>query len=397
MEDIAITKIAYIAMTSLLAFIAASFFLLNPIRKYPDKKSILNAFSLFFLFSGLGFFTFLISINDFKILSISVNNSCFVISFLYLKQALIIRKTRQQISILNDRKAILFIMAIPVLNSLLYHYDHQWILARTMVTITAITSIVLTSFKYIPLNRRNLTFGEKVMRNTLIMSILFMSFLLLVLFITESLFLYLTSLTVTFTILLSSLLGAIQTLLMADLSNIYKQESITDFLTGMYNRRYFISRSNELVLLSKRKKFPSAMVLLDVDDFKKINDRYGHDAGDQVLKLVSEIIKRNIRESDIAARIGGEEFSLTMPYTDAVMAMAISERIRQALQDESISINDEDVFFKASFGISEIDVNADGCIITHALKRADDALYSAKLNGKNRVSVFGYNQLKTTC
>lgn len=397
MEDIAIIKLAYIAMTSLLAFIAASFFLLNPIRKYPGRKEILNSFSLFFLLSGLGFLTFVLSVGDFKILTIAINNICFLTSFLLLKQALIIRKVKYTVSILRNKHAIVLIISVPMINSLFYLYNPELMLIRTSVTIVALTTIVISTFKYIPINRKSLTFGEKIIKNTLLMSIVFMLFLLLVLLFNNNMFLYLTALTVTFTILLSSLLGAIQTLLMADLSNIYKQESITDFLTGMYNRRYFISRSNELVQLAKRKMFPFCIVIIDVDNFKKINDKYGHDIGDQVLKVISNIIKNNIRESDIAARIGGEEFSLTMPDTDAIMAMVVSERIRQGFQDESFNINGEEVFFRASFGISEVDLNVDGCVITHALKKADDALYCSKLNGKNRVSVFGHHHESTTC
>ena len=393
MENMIISKLAYIAMTVLLSFIAGSFFLLNPLRKNPDKQPILNSFSLFFIFSGLGFLSFILTIENFQLLAVALNNICFLVSFLYLKQALIIRKTKRKISILSDKNALMFLLIIPTINIGLFWYNSEWLLARTAIVIIALWMIVLSTFRYVPLNRKNINFGERVMINTLKMSMFFMSILIVVLLSSNNLYLYLSVLTVTFTLLLASLLGAIQTVLMGDLSSLYKQESITD-LTGMYNRRYFVSRSNELIHLSKRKPFTTSVVLLDVDDFKNINDIYGHDVGDEVLKLVSSVIKRCIRESDIAARIGGEEFCLTMPYTDAVVAMAIAERIREALQDEAIVIGSKEIRCKASFGVCEVTPDVEGCTITHALKQADNALYTSKLNGKNRVSVFGFTPAK---
>ena len=153
-----------------------------------------------------------------------------------------------------------------------------------------------------------------------------------------------------------------------------------DALTGAYNRRYFYEISKKLVSFTKREKTPLSLVMFDIDLFKNINDSYGHDIGDQVLKVFVTKIKNNIRESDVFVRYGGEEFILLLPNTDLEHAMDITEKLRKTIEDCNVF---NDVRFTVSAGVSSF-VSYTGNL-EYLIKRADEALYKAKNMGRNRV------------
>ncbi|MGJ8679716.1 GGDEF domain-containing protein [Paraglaciecola sp.] len=387
MDQIEISKLAYISTTVLLAFISGGFFLLSPLGNFQDKRPILTSFSLFFFLSGMGFLLFIVTLDEIKLITVVLNQAFFILSFCFLKKALVLRKGRKGYRITKDIKSLTYIAVGPLINGSLYLINPDSVGIRTGVSIGILTLIVASTFKYVFINKSQRTFGEKVMKNTLVMSLIFMLILIVVIVLTRDLYIYLTVLTVTFTLLLASLLGAIQTLLLGDLSNLYKQDSITDYLTGLNNRRHFISRTNELIKLAERKPFPCCVILLDIDDFKKVNDAYGHGVGDEVLKYVSETLRSNVRESDVAARIGGEEFCVTLPNTGVEAASELAERIRTELNKNIIWTHPKELKVQASFGISEISIEEEGCVVTNALNQADKALYRSKAQGKNRVSI----------
>ncbi len=160
--------------------------------------------------------------------------------------------------------------------------------------------------------------------------------------------------------------------------------AITDQLTKVYNRHYFDEVTQAELTKSKRYDYPVALLYLDLDHFKKVNDRYGHDVGDIVLKYFAELIKKNLRESDMAFRLGGEEFAVLMPYADRAEARIIADRLRQAVHDEGcIEIGVEKIFFTFSGGISDNDEAKHS--IELMLKIADGKLYKAKETGRDRV------------
>jgi diguanylate cyclase (GGDEF)-like protein len=123
--------------------------------------------------------------------------------------------------------------------------------------------------------------------------------------------------------------------------------------------------------------------MLDIDCFKKVNDTYGHQVGDDALKAVANAIAKVIRTSDTAGRIGGEEFAIILPETTADAAKLLAERLRLSIANIVISLDDCDVTFTASLGISEL--NHDDASIESAMSRADIALYQAKEQGRNRI------------
>ena len=160
-----------------------------------------------------------------------------------------------------------------------------------------------------------------------------------------------------------------------------------DPLTGISNRRGFELALETELLRSARYGRPCSVVLADVDDFKRVNDVYGHDVGDAVLVAVSQRLRESLRASDLAARIGGEEFALVLPELGLDGAALVAERIRQSLAADTVpSRQGQEIRITASFGVAESTGSHDPADLTRI---ADAALYAAKRNGKNRVARAG--------
>ncbi len=163
----------------------------------------------------------------------------------------------------------------------------------------------------------------------------------------------------------------------------------TDSLTALYNRRYFEEQAKRDLELARRESSPFALVMMDVDRFKQLNDKHGHFAGDEVLQAVGRVLADSARTTDIVARIGGEEFAIAMPNTDVTEAFKAAERLRQqiaALSSASLhAVKPGEV--TASFGVAGFPLHAD--TLPRLLAAADTALYGAKRAGRNRVAVAG--------
>jgi diguanylate cyclase (GGDEF)-like protein len=157
----------------------------------------------------------------------------------------------------------------------------------------------------------------------------------------------------------------------------------TDSLTGIANRRHFIERGNEELERATRYRLPLAILLLDIDHFKQVNDSFGHPAGDKLLQVVAQTCQSSARHVDLAGRLGGEEFALLMPETSAIAANLAAERLRRAIA--AIAPAQSGVLHEitASFGVATL--NAHDTSLDTLLARADAALYRAKDGGRNRV------------
>jgi len=159
----------------------------------------------------------------------------------------------------------------------------------------------------------------------------------------------------------------------------------TDPLTKLYNRRYLFEISKEILSLAHRDKTQVSLLMIDIDKFKNINDSYGHATGDEVLKHLAFILLRETRESDMVARIGGEEFVILLPSTSKDSAYTFAEKIREIVEKEELIVDNKSLIsFTISIGVSEIDLQNDKDM-NEALSRADKALYIAKDSGRNRV------------
>ncbi len=159
----------------------------------------------------------------------------------------------------------------------------------------------------------------------------------------------------------------------------------SDPLTGLSNRRFFLEETKRAIEYARRYGEPASVLMLDIDNFKLINDEYGHDVGDIALKKLAEVIKRNIRGSDIAARFGGEEFVVFLPRTDERGAELVAERIRRDFKKDPIKVDNREVLTTVSIGVAELDREDD---IEDLIKKADTALYRAKKTGKDKVIRF---------
>jgi diguanylate cyclase (GGDEF)-like protein len=158
-----------------------------------------------------------------------------------------------------------------------------------------------------------------------------------------------------------------------------KRLSEEDYLTKLHNRRKIHEILESEISRSKRYNSTFAIVLLDIDNFKNTNDKFGHNAGDQVLVQISSIIRKTIRESDIASRWGGEEFLVFCPHTNIDGAFSLAEKLRNSIEKNEFG----EVGYKtSSFGVAQIE-HAD--TVQSLIQRADEALYSAKNSGKNIV------------
>lgn len=159
-----------------------------------------------------------------------------------------------------------------------------------------------------------------------------------------------------------------------------KQMARTDELTGLANRRHFNERLSEELSAGERHGHPLSLVMADLDHFKQINDRFGHDVGDEVLAAFAEVLKETCRREDLPARTGGEEFLILLPQIDADGAAALAERVREAF--EAAAFDEPDLSPTASLGATEWQAGEDTDTL---LRRVDAALYKAKEAGRNRV------------
>ena len=164
--------------------------------------------------------------------------------------------------------------------------------------------------------------------------------------------------------------------------------SVIDPLTGLFNRRHMLERMQVWMQRSRKDEPSLTIVAFDIDHFKSINDRFGHEAGDDVLRAFSERLRMNIRPKDIACRTGGEEFLVIMPETELALALKSAERIRHAIANGPF-VNErtgEDIKVTVSAGVASHQGESE--LLADLLHRADMALYQAKQNGRNRIENF---------
>lgn len=159
-----------------------------------------------------------------------------------------------------------------------------------------------------------------------------------------------------------------------------------DGLTGLNNRRHFLLLANSEWARFQRYKRPLALLMADIDKFKSVNDTYGHDVGDEVIKAVAAVLQSSKRSNDIVGRLGGEEFAIVLPEATLDSASAAAERFRRLIANRVISADAQRIPVTISLGVASADEGTNG--IEELLKRSDLALYEAKHTGRNRVCRF---------
>lgn len=158
--------------------------------------------------------------------------------------------------------------------------------------------------------------------------------------------------------------------------------ALTDELTGIANRRHFMSVAHYQFAQAQRYRQPLSLIVIDIDHFKGINDRYGHEAGDRVLQALCQNCAGMIRQSDLFGRIGGEEFAIMLPNTDRRAALALGKRLNALFREIGVDYDTARLAFTASLGIATLDKEDED--FEALLRRADRALYTAKQTGRDR-------------
>lgn len=162
-----------------------------------------------------------------------------------------------------------------------------------------------------------------------------------------------------------------------------EKQAMVDYLTGLYNKRYYEETMDREINQAKRYNRSFSLILFDIDNFKLINDGYGHTMGDEVLKILAGILKKNVRKEDTLCRAGGEEFAIILPDTGSEGAKRVAEKIREAFNQETLDSNQ----LSLSGGIATYP--NDGDDKKELFECADKAMYFSKFSGKNMISIYG--------
>ncbi|HUW32107.1 MAG TPA: GGDEF domain-containing protein, partial [Planctomycetota bacterium] len=157
-------------------------------------------------------------------------------------------------------------------------------------------------------------------------------------------------------------------------------------LTGLYSRRHFENQLREHTNLARRYNKPLSLIMLDIDNFKLVNNQYGHLSGDAVLAEVGAVLKANVRDCDSVYRYGGEELAVILPETNATHSQAIAERLRRTIQEKAFIAGRNSIRVTISLGIAELDHTSRA--YDDLVSRADQALFDAKARGRNSTSIW---------
>lgn len=170
-----------------------------------------------------------------------------------------------------------------------------------------------------------------------------------------------------------------------EMNNSLLELSQVDPLTKVYNRRFFMDKAHEILKLPHDQSDDLALIMFDIDHFKRVNDTYGHLVGDAVIIELSKRVQKVLRKSDILARYGGEEFIILLPNTDDADAYRIAERVREVVAMGDIVVEDQKISVTVSVGVSNKDSDDD---LVELVKQADTSLYQAKNTGRNKICVY---------
>ncbi len=163
----------------------------------------------------------------------------------------------------------------------------------------------------------------------------------------------------------------------------FEEAATTDFLTGLNNRRQLIRLGIPLLAGAHRSATPLAVAMLDIDKFKQVNDTYGHDAGDAVLKQIGSLLKERFRRSDIVARYGGEEFCILAPQLDPAQAFELFDEFRYELSMQKIEVEGHPLSITVSIGVTTVLCDS----LDEMISQADEQMYKAKQSGRNCVVI----------
>lgn len=167
----------------------------------------------------------------------------------------------------------------------------------------------------------------------------------------------------------------------------------TDTLTGLFNYRHFISVLEQELERTRRTGQPTTMILMDLDHFKSVNDTWGHEAGNQVLRAGAELMKQTLRKIDIPCRYGGEEFAIILPGTHLPLAVSVANRLRETIKANPVNVEEGVIEYTVSMGVDTY-IMGDTVGPEDFVKQVDSYLYRAKEDGRDRVCHRSYDEIR---
>jgi diguanylate cyclase (GGDEF)-like protein len=364
-------------LLDLLAFV---FFLINPIKDIKRYRISTHYYNLIFFAMGIGYLGIITDTTS--PVPLAFINCSFVAAPYFLMYGLLWRKSDFKKHLINDnffRLNIAFIALMSIFSVSLLEDFRPY---RALIVNVNTSLVLLYCTTCLTGKGAVLSTGELVMKASLFFSAAILPLSLVPLFFTENMLLYATAVFIVLSLFTLVTFGSLLTLLLSDVIVFHYKNSVTDPMTGLYNRRYFIEQSQIIINLSKRQGQTTSLIMCDIDKFKNINDSFGHDVGDQVIIEFGEILKACVRDEDILSRFGGEEFLILLPQSNINGAVELAQRIRLATENRSIKIKNDTIKFTASFGVTSFRETDD---IENNIKSADEALYKAKEGGRNQV------------
>ncbi len=383
-DDQIIAIMTYMIMLLVISIIAASLFLYLPNPSKRHEIICLRYFCGYFWVSSLSYVAFILSGAEILplIFATFLNNGLAITApyFLYFglnwhyKTSTHLHQNRLILFHILGASTLISLIAAVVDNSLIL--VELVFFPNLFIAFFAAYKVLLNNISQYP------NPGEKLFKRTFQFSFFAMAIMLSIIVITENFFIYTGGIMIMQGIMTVGFLSAVYFSYLYRVINKLRKLSITDPLTKLFNRRYFLAQANTVIRSAGRDKQPMCLIMCDLDYFKKINDQYGHEAGDSALIAFADILKTTLREQDTVARIGGEEFIILLPNTNLDLVAKISERLRANTEALSIKTSTDTIKITASFGICLIDPARS---VESNIRLVDETLYTAKSKGRNRV------------
>ncbi len=361
----------------------------------PHQRQSVYYFRLYFLLFALAFLSTIARVVLPTVVAIILAHTFYTCSTFAARQGILIRNGHKPVPLIINKWFYLNVFIVVILiNTVLFYFVYDSLVARLFVTTINLSIISYsTTLKGFNKDKHQLNKADRFLFNFII----FMSVLNLVL-PTAIYFLAFNNSAIMLVIVpqLTQVFlwtVALATLILLDMVDWYYQKSIIDKLTGLYNRSYFnqrINTSNSKLLIANHS---NALLFIDIDFFKKINDTYGHSAGDLVIQRVAQKLqqcvqinnKQAIKTYNMAARLGGEEFAIFFENIDAQTAYNNAEKVRKSIEALAIDYDQHIINTTVSIGVTVASSNVH---IDDMLKQADHALYSSKHSGRNKVTMY---------
>ena len=367
-----------ISIITFLCLISFLFFRISPAKRLGEGKESVLYFGTFFLLVGVALLCLVLM--PIRALGLPLANSLFILSVHALLHGLKLRE--ESLQSLYKHPIVLFNILLAFFISWFSIYKGgAWEVVRVVFMCFNVSLLYFACYLLIRKQRGVEYYSRLVEMPFLFVSVINLLLWLPFYFAGD----YEFHIRVFFAVVIITIFatfGGLLSLLLSDVIGFYYRTSITDGLTGLFNRRHFTSAGQDLLENSGRYGYPVSCLMCDIDDFKSVNDSFGHDTGDKVIVAFAEGLEKNIRTGDILARIGGEEFAILLDHAHLDTAMEVAERMRQYTEGLQLDCNGRALSFSASFGVAQITSSS----LEKLIKAADEALYHSKHSGKNTVT-----------